>query len=131
MFKKILFSTLLAIGLSTTGAIAKSNTDQLLQLAAKHETLSQNIIEAYKKQDRGSSALALIDTLESGQKRLKANIKDPEIDYLLVYLNSCLNDLKKVVKQPYSKTNAQLIATLSASIWEGNHYIAQTLKRVS
>jgi hypothetical protein len=114
--------------LGTTGALATGESSALLKLVSKQEALSQNIIQAYKKKDRGSSALAMIDALESGHQTLKSSIDDPEIDYLLVYLKTCLNDLKSVVKQPYSPQNAKLVNDLSASLNEGNRYIARALR---
>ncbi len=131
MLRKIILSTIVFIGLSTTGVMAKGDTDYLLKLASKQEVLSQNIIKAYKKQDKGSSALSVIRALESGQMKLKSDISNPDIDYLLVFLNNCLDNLKVVVKKPYSSDNAALVADLSASISEGSHYIVQSLKKNS
>ena len=129
MLRKIIISTLLTMSLSTTGVMAKNNTDHLVKLASKQEVLSQNIIKAYKKQDNGSSALAVIAVLESEHTKLKSNIRNAEIDNLLIYLNICLGDLKKVLQKPYSSQNAQLVADLSASLSEGSHYIGQSLKK--
>lgn len=131
MLRKIIISTLLTMSLSTTGVMAKNNTDHLVKLASKQEVLSQNIINAYKKQDNGSSALVVIKALELGQTKLKSDIHNPEIDNLLVFLNICLDDLRVVVKKPYSSGNAQLVADLSASISEGSQYIQQSLKKIS
>ncbi len=131
MLRKIFLSTVLVLGLSSTTLLAKGDTDYLVKLASKQEALSQNIIKAYKKQDKGSSALAVIKRLESGQIKLKSDIQNPEIDYLLVYLNSCLDSLKIVVQKPYSSENARLISDLSASIAEGSGYIAKSLKKIS
>ena len=131
MLRKIIISTLLTMSLSTTGVMAKNNTDHLVKLVSKQEVLSQNIIEAYKKQDKGSSALVVIKALESGQTKLKSDIHNPEIDNLLVFLNICLDDLRVVVKKPYSSHNAQLVADLSDSISEGSQYIRHSLKKMS
>ena len=131
MLRKIIISTLLTMSLSTTGAMAKSNTNHLVKLVSKQEVLSQNIIKAYKKQDNGSSVLVVIKALELGQTKLKSDIHNPEINNLLVFLNICLDDLKVVVNQPYSPDNAQLVADLSDSIFEGSQYIRQSLKNIS
>jgi len=130
MLRKMIISTLLAMSLSTC-IMAKDNTDSLVKLASKQEVLSQNIIEAYKKQDKGSSVLVVIKALESGQTTLKSEIEDSEIGNLLVFLNICLDDLRVLVKKPYSSSNAQLVADLSASISEGSQYIRQSLKKIS
>ena len=131
MTKKLILSVVLITALGTMEVMAKSDTNNLLTLASKQEMLSQNIVQAYKKQDSGSSAIVLIDRLESGQMRLKSNIDNPEIDYLLTYLNTCLYNLKTVVKKPYSSENAHLVAELSASLSEGSRYIAKSLKENS
>jgi hypothetical protein len=127
----MILSAVLVAALGTTGVMAKGNTGNLLKLASKQETLSQNIVQAYKKQDRGSSAIALISALESGQMKLKSNIDNPELDDLLTYLKTCLNDLKTVVKKPYSTQNARLVGELSASLSEGSRYIAKSLRENS
>jgi hypothetical protein len=124
----MILSTLLVLALGTTTAVAKNNTDTLLKLASKQEVLSQKVVQAYKN---GSSATTLIEALESGQVKLKSNIDNPEIDYLLVYLKSCLNDLKTVVRKPYSSQNARVVAKLSASLSEGSRYIAKSLRENS
>jgi len=125
MLRKIILSTVIAIGLSTTAAMAQKNT-QLVTLASKQETLSYTIGKAYSKQDN-NSVLAAIKTFASGQKKLKTQIKNPEISNLLVYLNFCLKDLEKVVKKPHTSQNAQRVAELTASISEGSHYIVISL----
>jgi hypothetical protein len=63
--------------------------------------------------------------------KLKSNIDNPEIDYLLTYLKTCLNDLKTVVKKPYSTQNARLVGELSASLSEGSRYIVKSLRENS
>ena len=131
MMRKIILSTILAVGFAATTTMAGENTGYLLQLASKQEMLSQNIMTAYKKGDRGTSALEVVDALKSGHLKLKSAIHNPEIDNLLVYLNYRLDDLKAVVKKPYSPKNAQLVAEISASLSEGSHYIARTLKHAS
>ena len=125
MLKKIIFSAVVVIGLGTTSVMAKSDT-QLVDLASKQETLSHNINNAYKKQDNRSVLLTL-KTLESGHKKLRSQINNPEISNLLVYLSLCLKDLKEIVQQPHTSQNTQKVADLSDSISEGNHYIIATL----
>jgi len=126
MLKKVFISTIIVMGLSTAVACAKSHTD-LVKLASKQERLAQNINKAYKKQDKGLSALSVINTLESGYTKLKSDIHNAEINNLLLYLNICLSDLKKVVKQPYSTQNARKVSELCDSFSEGSHYIAASL----
>jgi len=125
MLKKIIFSVVVVIGLGTTSVMAKSDT-QLVNLASKQETLSHNINNAYKKQDNRSVLLTL-KTLESGHKKLRSQINNPEISNLLVYLSLCLKDLKEIVQQPHTSQNTQKVADLSDSISEGNHYIIAAL----
>ncbi len=125
MTRKIVLSTLLLIGLVTTSSVANTQNTHLIELASKQEKLSKNIMQSYAKDH--ASTLKLIQEFESRQNKLKSTIRIPEIVNLLKYLNFCVNNLKKVVKQPYNKDNARLVADLSASLSEGNHYIAQTL----
>jgi len=127
MIGKTITTVLLIVGLSTTGIMAKGNSAELAKLTFKHEKLSKKIMTAYNKKDKGASALALLNTLESEQTKLRSQIKNPEINNLLTYLSMCVNDLKTVVKKPYSSNNAQLVAELSTSIQEGSHYIWQSI----
>jgi len=131
MFKRVILSTILAIGLSATAALAGENSNYLLQLASKQERLSHNIVTAYSKRDRGTSVLAVVDALESGHSKLRSGIHNPDIAYLLVYLNHRLDDLRAVAKKPYSSQNARLVADISASLSEGSRYIARSLKHAS
>ena len=123
--RKTIFAAIIVMGLSTTGILAKGNT-HLVQLASKQETLSHNITDAYKKQDK-DSVLSAIKILNAAQTKLRSQVKNDEITNLLVYINLCLKDLEKVVKKPYSSKNAQKVAELSGSISEGSRYIAASL----
>ncbi|HIP62134.1 MAG TPA: hypothetical protein EYG98_06215 [Sulfurovum sp.] len=129
MLKKIILSAVIVVGLSTTGAMANNNTNHLIKLASKQETLSKDIIRAYKKQDKGSSVLNLIRSLRSAQTEMKSDIKNPMIGNLLVFLNICLDDLKSIANKPYSSDNARLVVDLSAAILEGHQYIGQSLQK--
>ena len=125
MLKKMILSVVVFIGLSTTGAMAKSNT-HILTLAKKQESLSQSIVTAYTKHD-SSSALASLRIFISRHNKLKAQINNPEMSNLLVYLSLCLKDLEEIVKKPYASKNVQKVADLSDSLSEGNHYIIASL----
>ena len=127
MFRKIITTTFLVVALSTTGVIANESSTALKKLTVQHEKLSKKIITAYGKKDKGNSALAILNTLESEQKTLKSQIHNPEINNLLIFLTMCIKDLKTVVKKPYSSNNAQRVADLSTSLQEGSHYIRQSI----
>jgi len=123
MTKTIIFSTLLLLGFSTTSAMA--NNTQLIELASKQESISKTITKNYKQNP--SSTLKLLNQLESGHNTLKSTVHTAELSNLLTYLHICVKDLKQIMKQPYNSQNARLVADLSASLTEGNHYIAQAL----
>ena len=127
MLRRLIISAIVMIGLGTSMTYAKGNTAELAKLASTQEKLSKNIVSAYKKRDKGSSALAVINQLESQQMELKSKVKNPELDYLLNFLHVCVNDLKRVVKKPYTSQNAQRVADLSMSLQEGSHYIKKSL----
>jgi len=116
---------LLAVTLSTTGAIA-NNTKQLNTLAGNQQVLSTKIVKAYSKHDKSVSIMTTIKALEAGQVKLKKiAVRNSEIDNLFVFLTICLDEMKVLVRKPYSSENAQLVADLSASISEGSRYIAK------
>ncbi len=136
MIQKTILVILLAVALGATGAIAnkltlKSDTAQLISLAGKQQQLSQKIVDAYGKRDKGINIAITIKALEAGQEKLKYDIRNPEIDNLFVFLDICLDEMKMLVKKPYSAENKQLIAELGASISEGSYYVAKSLKATS
>jgi len=136
MIQKTILAILLAVTIGVTGAIAnkmtlKSDTTQLINLAGKQQQLSQKIVEAYGKRDKSINIATTIKALEAGQEKLKYDIRNPEINNLFVFLDICLDEMKMLVKKPYSAENEQLITELGASITEGSHYVAKSLKAAS
>ena len=116
---------LLAITLSTTGAFA-SNAKQLNILVGDQQVLSAKIVKAYGQKSKSVNMMTTIKALEAGQVKLKKiAVRNAEISNLFVFLAICLDEMKVLVKKPYSTENAQLVADLSASISEGSRYIAK------
>lgn len=125
MLLKTISAILLAVTLSTTGAMA-NNTKQLDTLAGKQQVLSTKIVKAYNQNNKSVNMMTTIKALEAGQLKLKKiAIRNSEIDNLFVFLTICLDEMKVLVKKPYSSENAQLVADLGASISEGSRYIAK------
>ena len=125
MLLKTISAILLAVTLSTTGAMAK-NTKQLDTLAGKQQMLSTKVVKAYSKHDKSVNIMRTIKALEAGQVKLKKiAVRNSEINNLFVFLTICLDEMKVLVKKPYSAENAQLVADLGASISEGSRYIAK------
>ena len=125
MLLKTISVILLAVTLSTTGAMA-NNTKQLDTLAGKQQLLSTKVVKAYSKDDKSVNMMTTIKALEAGHVKLKKiAVRNSDIDNLLVFLTICLDEMKVLVKKPYSAENAQLVADLSASISEGSRYIAK------
>ncbi len=136
MIRKTILAILLTLSLGITCSIAneltlKSDTVQLINLAGKQQHLSQKIVKAYSKRDKSITVVATIKALEAGQEKLKYDIRNPEIDNLFVFLDICLDEMKLLVKKPYSSANEQLIVELGASISEGSRYVAESLKATS
>jgi len=136
MIRKTILAILLTLSLGITCSIAneltlKSDTTQLISLAGKQQQLSQKIVDAYAKQDKSINIATTIKALEAGQEKLKYDIRNSEIDNLFVYLDICLDEMKMLVKKPYSTENKQLITELGASIAEGSYYVAKSLKAAS
>ena len=124
MKKRFLSTWIVMIGLGTSALFG--NNTQLAQLANKHVKLSQKIMNEYKHKNN-SSAMALVKELESGQKKLGSKVRNRELSNLIKYLNLCVLDAKKVLKKPYSRQNVHKLSDLSASLMEGNRYIAKAL----
>ena len=125
MLLKTISAILLAVTLSTTGAMA-NNTKQLDTLAGKQQVLSTKVVKAYSQNNKSVNMMTTIKALEAGQVKLKKiAVRNSEIDNLFVFLTICLDEMKVLVKKPYSSENAQLVADLSASISEGSRYIAK------
>ncbi len=125
MLFKTISIILLAITLSTTGAMA-SNVKKLNILAKSQQVLSTKITNAYSQKKNSANIMTTIKALEAGQIKLKkAAVRNSEINNLFIFLTICLDEMKVLVKKPYSAENAQLVADLGASISEGSHYIAK------
>jgi len=125
MLLKTISAILLAVTLSTTGAMA-NNTKQLDTLAGKQQVLSTKVVKAYSQNNKSVNMMTTIKALEAGQVKLKKiAVRNSEIDNLFVFLTICLDEMKVLIKKPYSSENAQLVADLGASISEGSHYIAK------
>ncbi len=125
MLLKTILVILLTVTLSTTGAMA-NNTKQLNTIAGKQQVLSKKIVKAYGKNNKSVDIMTTIKALEAGQLKLKKiAVCNSEIDNLFLFLTICLDEMKVLIKKPYSAENAQLVADLSASISEGSYYIAK------
>ena len=124
MKKRLLFVSVVMMGLGANVLFA--NNTQLAQLATKHVKLSQKMMKEYKHKN-STSAMALVRELESGQKKLGSKVRNRELSNLLKYLNLCVLDAKRVLKKPYSSQNVHKLSDLSASLMEGNRYIASAL----
>ncbi len=125
MLLKTISAILLAVTLSTTGAIA-GNAKQLNTLAGNQQVLSSKVIKAYSQNNKSVNIMTTIKALEAGQVKLKKiAVRNSEIDNLFVFLTICLDEMKVLIKKPYSSENAQLVADLGASITEGSRYIAK------
>ncbi len=125
MLLKTISAILLAVALSVTSATA-GKAKQLNTLAGNQQVLSSKIVKAYNKNNKSVNVMTTIKALEAGQVELKKMaVRNSEIDNLFVFLSICLDEMKVLVKKPYSAENAQLVADLSASISEGSRYIAK------
>ena len=116
--------SMMVIGFGTS--VVFGSDAQLVELAMKDVTLTQKIISEYKHRN-SATAIVLAKELESGQKKLGSKIHNREIRNLLQYLNLCVSDMKKVLQKPYSRENSLKLSDLSASLMEGNQYIAKRL----
>lgn len=123
---KTISAILFAVILSTTGALA-GNAKQLNMLAGNQQALSMKIVKTYSKNSKSVNMTTTIKALETGQVKLKKiAVHNSEINNLFVFLSICLDEMKALVKKPYSAENAQLVADLGASISEGSRYIAKS-----
>ena len=123
MFLKTISAILFALTLSISTTFA-GNAKQLNALAGKQQALSVKIVKAYK--NKSTNVMPTVQALEAGQVKLKKiAVRNSEINNLFDYLTICLDEMKVLVKKPYSAENAQLVADLSDSISEGSRYIAK------
>jgi len=123
MFLKTISAILFVLTLSMSTTLA-GNAKQLNTLADKQQALSMKVVKAYT--NKSTSVMPAIQALEAGQIKLKKiAVHNSEINNLFVFLTICLDEMKVLVKKPYSAANAQLVADLSDSISEGSLYIAK------
>ncbi len=122
MFLKTISIILLALLLGTTTVVA-NHTKQLNSLAGHQQMLSTKIAKEYSK---NHNIMKTVKALEAGQKKLKKiAVRNAEINNLFHFLTICIDEMKVLVKKPYSTKNAQKIVELGVSISEGSRYIAK------
>ena len=130
--------TLLIFGsmLHTTLLSAKEYSNiELMELAGQQRMLSQRIAKDYFYINRGVNVSkatkqlkSSLQTFNKSQQILSKNIKDDEIQNMLMFVDMSSDDFTSIVKQPYSLDNAALILDLSESMLEGNQYVVDALK---
>ncbi len=70
-----------------------------------------------------------LQTFEEKFKILNESINDEKNKNLLVFMEMSFEELRDLVKQPYSLDNAQIALDLSATILEGARFIANGIKK--
>ena len=103
---------------------ASVSKKQLRNIVKTQEMLSAKLMEDYKSQSLSET----IGTIERGHAVLEKNVNDPKVKNLIHYLNTCISDLKKLSKKPYSKENALMVSEISLLLGEGSHYMIKRLK---
>ncbi len=136
LFKRLIALLLLGSMLHTTLLSAKEYSKiELLELAGQQRMLSQRIAKDYFYIGQGinvskaTKQLKLsLQTFNKSQHILSKNIKDDEIQNMLMFVDMSSDDFTSIVKEPYSLDNAALILDLSESMLEGNQYVVDALK---
>ncbi len=125
MFLKFFSIILLTLLVTVTISLA-GNTKQLNSLAGEQQMLSKKIANEYSKKSKNLNILNTVKALEIGQNRLKkVAVHNAEINNLFHFLTICIDEMKVLVKKPYSTKNAKKIVELAVSISEGSRYIAK------
>jgi len=62
-------------------------------------------------------------------KLINESINDEKNKNLLTFMEMSFEELKELIKEPYSLDNAQIALDLSATILEGSRFIAEDIKR--
>ncbi len=136
LFKRLITLLLLGSMLHATLLSAKEYSKiELLELAGQQRMLSQRIAKDYFYIGQGvnvskaTKQLKLsLQTFNKSQHILSKNIKDDEIQNMLMFVDMSSDDFTSIVKEPYSLDNAALILDLSESMLEGNQYVVDALK---
>ena len=136
LFKRLITLLLLGTMLHATLLSAKEYSNiELLNLAGKQRMLSQRIAKDYFYIGQGVNVSkatkqlkSSLQTFNKSQQILSKNIKDDEIQNMLMFVDMSSEDFTSIVKQPYSLDNAALILDLSESMLEGNQYVVDALK---
>ncbi len=97
-----------------------------IQTVAKDYLYIGNDIATTKAQKEMAVALKKFDVQ---QKMLQEAITDPKVKNLMTFVKMNVDEIKEVLKKPYSLENAQEIIDLAEAISEGNKKIAQTLRK--
>lgn len=67
---------------------------------------------------------AALKKFESNYKKLNESINNPKIKNLLTFIGMSSDELKDLIKKPYSLDNAQIVLDLVATISEGSRHVA-------
>jgi hypothetical protein len=124
MIKKSLVALVLVSLFGIVGIEASVSKKQLMHIVKKQEILSEKLMSDYKSQ----SLMQTIGTIEEAHAVLQKNIRDPKVKNLIHYLDTCVSDLKKLSKKPYTKENALIVSEISLLLSEGSHYMQSRLK---
>jgi len=124
MFKKSFVTFLFVSLLGVCSVEAAVSKNKLISIAKKQEILSAKLMSDYKSR----SLMQTIGNIEKGHAVLQKNIRDKKVKNLIHYLDTCIVDLKKLSKKPYTKENALMVSEISLLLAEGSHYMQNRLK---
>jgi len=128
---------ILAIGVAPVSASsADGSTIKLIRTAMQTTVMVQRIAKAYLYKGNGVAVNKASRELEQSLKAfntknkfLEDSINDAKVKNLLSFVDSSMEDVNEILKQPYSLDNAQELIDAAETISEGERSIANKLKK--
>jgi len=118
---KTLVSGIVAVLLLSTGLIA-SDGASLARLLQQEQKLAQKVEMAYMQ---GKPYQDYLAELKKIQRQVRAKADHREAATMAEFLDFCIVNLEKTVKQPRNKDNTQIVSDLDKSICEGCQYLSR------
>jgi DNA-binding transcriptional regulator GbsR (MarR family) len=109
---------------------------QLVRAAMESSLMIQNVVKGYlyagndvaTTQAKREIAKSL-KRFEEHQKSLQAAFTDPKVKNLMTFITMNLEEIKELLKEPYSLENAEVMIDLGEAVAEGERKIAGQLRK--
>jgi hypothetical protein len=133
-------TTLMAAGKAPNPQVPANPGDrevfQLVREAMESSLMIQNVVKGYLYAGNDVATTQAkreitksLKRFEEHQKSLQAAFTDPKIKNLMTFITMNLEEIKELLKEPYSLENAEVMIDLGEAVAEGERKIAGQLRK--